>query len=89
MVESMTLNFYSNDLDREFEIEVDFICREGDSFYQISGVYERELSIERSMDEFCLTDRVKIKSLCQEALEDHYFDEDEKLASSVTRSERY
>ena len=85
----MTLNFYSDDLDREFQIDVDLIWKSDSSFYQISGVYERGLNIERSMDEFCLTDRVKIKSLCQQALEEHYFDDEDKLPRSITHDERY
>lgn len=89
MVRSMTLNFYSNDLDCEFEIEVDFVYRKSESFYQISGIYERQLNIERDIDEFCLFDRVKIKSLCKQALSEYHFSEDEMLPSQITRDECY
>jgi len=85
----VTLLYYSNDLDREYEIDIDFHYKSDCSSYTINGIYERGLNIERALSEFDLTDRVKIKNICAHALQDHYFSEDERVPQSITQDERY
>lgn len=72
MVESVSLNFYSEDLEKEFQVDVDLISKSDSSFYQIIGIYERDLNIERDLDEFCLVDRIKIRDICKDALFNHH-----------------
>lgn len=85
----MSIYFYSNEYDKEYEIDVELHYKPGGSEYEIVGIYEKDLSVERPLEEFPLKERVQIKAKCQRALEEHYFDLYDRLPSSVTRSEKF
>ena len=67
----MTLFYYSNDLDKDYEIDVEFRCKSDSFSYKINGIYERDFNIGRDLSEFDLTDRLNIKSICAHALSEH------------------